>query len=128
MPPMNSFAILFILISAKMQPTNNILENKSVELKLIENVINKIIDTNTWETSNEKKHFAQALKIHENLVSIRVIIAKGEIRIKNLIIIYRSEYVKTKLNNPIEIKLLIMPSVVNMLKFEDSTYIVELRF
>ena len=89
-PPINSRTKLFAFTSAYIEPMYISLENISSEY-LIENVKSKIIDINIWINRRERKLLNQTLKNQEKVSKESEIIAKGEIRIKTLIITYLSE-------------------------------------
>ena len=81
-------------------------------LKFNEKITSKIIVTKHWISNNPKKVLSHVLKNHEVEWLISVRIEKGVIKIKTFNKIYLKEYENTKLNNPIDIKLLIIPSTV----------------
>ena len=76
--------------------------------ELIEKMISNIKLINDWIISNEKKDFAQVLKNQDVEWLIKLNIAKGVININTLIKIYRRDWINTKFNNSIEIKLFII--------------------
>ena len=87
-----------------------ILENISDEVKLVEKITNNIKDTNDCNNNNDKIHLNQDLKNQDVLEFINVIIANGVININTFKITYLREYVKSKFNKLIDIKLFSIPS------------------
>lgn len=100
----------------------------SIFAEEIEKVTSNIIGTKICKNNNERKILSHDLKIHAEFFKHRDKNAKGESKIKTLIIIYRNEYDKAKLIKPKEIKPLIIPSKENKLKLFDSIEIKELKF
>lgn len=85
------------------------------EVKSIENVINSTSATNDWSSKSDKIDLNHALKNQLVEVLIKVIIAKGVIRIKTFKTMYRSEYVNSREIRLIVIKLFKIPSIENTL-------------
>ena len=95
---------------------------------MIENKINRIIDTIICIKSKENKFLNQDLKNQDVEVKEFDNIAKGAIKIKILIKIYLNEYEKTKPKRDVEIKPFINPSNVKISIEDVSIEIFELIF
>ena len=76
---------------------------------------NKIKEINIWSNNKDNIILSQEEKIHLVLLLIKHKNAKGHNKVKTLIKTYRKEYEKMRLNKPMEIKLLIIPSTENKL-------------
>ena len=127
-PPINSLIYEFDFESAKIPPIYKNFENKSTELKSSEKITSKIIGTKDCNSKSPKKVRNHVLKNHEVDRLIKVRIEKGVIATKTFNKIYLNAYENTKLNNPNEIKLLIIPSTEKILKEVCSILITEFNF
>ncbi len=103
-------------------------ENISEELNSIEKDINNIKDTNICKERRETKSLNQLLNIHEVLVFIKEIKAKGEKITNTFINTYLILYETARFKRPIETKLFMSPSSEKILSSEFSIYILELNF
>ncbi len=92
-----------------------------------ENITARIKEANNSTNSKEMIHLSQDLKIKEVERRERVKNAKGDISIKTLIKIYLIAYIKTTLRKPIDITVLIIPSMEKTLAVFDSICIIELE-
>ena len=95
-----------------MEPTNKILETRSVGLYSRENITIKIKEEKISINKSDKKLFSQELKkfIVDGVEVQRI--AKGEIKINTFIKIYLIEKIKIKFTNPRDTMVLIIPSIV----------------
>lgn len=98
----------------------------SVDEKLVEKITNKIRDTKDCKSNNDNTVLNQDLKNQDVVEFINVRIANGVININTFNITYRNEYVKSKFNKLIEIKLLSIPSIENIFRLE--VFIVTILF
>ena len=90
----------------------------SVEVKSVEKTTNNINETKDCNNNNDRTVLNQDLKNQDVVEFIRVRIAKGVINTNTFKITYLSEYVKSKFNKLIEIKLLSIPSIENIFRLE----------
>ena len=105
--------MLLDFIKAKIEPKNNNLETKSLELYSIENITIKINEEKISKIKSDTKHFNQDLKspmlerveIHK--------MAKGETKTNTLIKIYLIEQINIKFKKPIEEIVFKIPSTDN---------------
>lgn len=84
------------------------------EVRLRENINKRIRATNTCTSNKDKNDLIQELNKIDVLLLHRDNMAKGERNTNIFIKTYLTAYVITKLNNPTEIRLLIIPSRENI--------------
>ena len=93
--------------------------------KLIEKVTIRIKEVNDCKSRRDKNDLNHVLKNQELEAFTRLKKANGHIKTNTFSIIYLNELEKSKLNNPMDIKLFIRPSIVNIEKLDSSIVIIE---